>query len=877
MRNGWLIFLFFSCILSSFAQKEISGRVIDERTRNPLSAVTVTLHPTGSVSILTYAMTGEDGRFTLKSNNMPDSVTIAVRAMTIESQSKTIKSDNSDFIEFVVNEKITELKEVIVKAPKVRQIGDTINYSVSSFIDETDRSIGDVLKKLPGIQVLSSGQILYQNKEISKFYVEGLDLLQGKYGIATNNIDAQQVATVQVLENHQPVKALKDMEIPENAAINLRLKQSALGAFFVTAQAGAGLPALLLSNELVGMRFTRIQQNMLVYKGDNTGRDIAKELTSFYNDIFNIPIQFLSVQAPSPPSIREQHYLFNDANMVSLNDLRTLKKDLTLTGNLNYLHDNHKSSSFAKQDIFVEQGQTIHIAEDLSSRLMKRELEGNLLLESNTDERFLDNKLHFASAWNNQYGDVITEQNISQWLKTPSFKAENKFSYLKRNNNKRLRVGSTVSYNKQNHTLQVSPVLYDNFRLFSPEDTVMKQHVAFNHFKANMHVSSGSEKGRFATDYRLGAFVDLYDMNSGIFMGENAFHISADSLQNKIMRNETGIDLSTTASYRFSSRSRLYAGLPVKILYLDRQDPVRDTKEGSVFFLFSPAIGWQHQLSTRTDLVGNLSFANNIGSVTEDYLGYIMTTYRNLNRNDGILSRNRQTSAYLYLNYRNPFTTLFSTLSLSYSNLWKNLLYDVRYSGILNNTASIKHPTNSQSYGANFTLGQSVEAINSEIKLFTDYNRSNSLALNQGVISEFISNSFSVSPSIKTDIGRYLIIQYGAAYRHNRSQIQAGKLPVIHHLSQNLGTSFIPVKGLVFNITLNHYYNNLIESQSRSSFFGNAGVKYKLKNADLMLDWTNIFNTTKFITYSYSDISSYYSVYNLRPMEVLLRVRFKIL
>src|SRR5690554_4852077 len=185
-------------------------------------------------------------------------------------------------------------------------MGDTINYSVLSFIDETDRSIGDVLKKLPGVQVLSSGKILYQNKEISKFYVEGLDLLQGKYGVATNNIDAQQVATVQVLENHQPIKALKDMEVPENAAINLRLKQSALGAFFVTAQAGIGLPPLLLSNELIGMRFTRTQQNMLVYKGDNTGRDISKELTSFY-DMFSTPINFMSVQDRKSTRLNSSH------------------------------------------------------------------------------------------------------------------------------------------------------------------------------------------------------------------------------------------------------------------------------------------------------------------------------------------------------------------------------------------------------------------------------------------------------------------------------------------------------------------------------------------------------------------------------------------
>jgi len=200
LKFGLIYILLSSYFYIAFAQKEIKGRVLDSETLKPVPTVTVTMYPVGSQSILTYTMTDEDGTFILKSNDMPDSVTVSVRAMTIESQSKSIKSDIG-FVEFVVKEKAIELKEVIVDAPKIRQTGDTLNYYVSSFLDETDRSIGDVLKKLPGIQVLSTGQILYQNKEISKFYVEGLDLLQGKYGIATNNIDAKQVATVQVLEN----------------------------------------------------------------------------------------------------------------------------------------------------------------------------------------------------------------------------------------------------------------------------------------------------------------------------------------------------------------------------------------------------------------------------------------------------------------------------------------------------------------------------------------------------------------------------------------------------------------------------------------------------------------------------------------------------
>ena len=113
-------------------------------------------------------MTSDEGTFSIRVNNLPDTVTLTVSAMTIERQSKTLNS-NISFVEFIVIEKTMELNEVIVKAPKIRQLGDTIHYDIASFLNETDRSIGDILERLPGIQVLSSGQILYQNKEISKF------------------------------------------------------------------------------------------------------------------------------------------------------------------------------------------------------------------------------------------------------------------------------------------------------------------------------------------------------------------------------------------------------------------------------------------------------------------------------------------------------------------------------------------------------------------------------------------------------------------------------------------------------------------------------------------------------------------------------------
>ena len=61
---------------------------------------------------------------------------------------------------------------------------------------------------LPGIEVALTVSIKYNGKPINKYYIEGLDLLEDRYGIANNNIPAETVDKVQVLENHQPIRVL---------------------------------------------------------------------------------------------------------------------------------------------------------------------------------------------------------------------------------------------------------------------------------------------------------------------------------------------------------------------------------------------------------------------------------------------------------------------------------------------------------------------------------------------------------------------------------------------------------------------------------------------------------------------------------------------
>ena len=147
----------------------------------------------------------------------------------------------------------------------------------------------------------------------------------------------------------------------------------------------------------------------------------------------------------------------------------------------------------------------------------------------------------------------------------------------------------------------------------------------------------------------------------------------------------------------------------------------------------------------------------------------------------------------------------------------------------MSSSTNIPYANTSHYYGLDYSFGQSIDAIKSEVKLFASYNKSKSLSLNQGIVSDLNFDSYSVSPSITTDIGRFMVLKYDISYRHTRSKIRNQSMPAVHNVAQNLGTSIIPVKKLIFNISFNHYFNSLIESEARSSWFGNLGVKYRLK------------------------------------------------
>ena len=175
----------------------------------------------------------------------------------------------------------TGIREVTIRAPRLSFRGDTVSYNVSRFTEAQDRSIADVLRKMPGIEVAKSGEIRYNGQPINNFYIEGLDMLDGRYGQATNNIAPQDVASVEVMENHQPIKALKDIVFSDRAAINLRLKPHAKARWTGTLRGSGGWSPALWNGALFAMRIGARGSRWSTSKPTTRGKTLGRDRTAF--------------------------------------------------------------------------------------------------------------------------------------------------------------------------------------------------------------------------------------------------------------------------------------------------------------------------------------------------------------------------------------------------------------------------------------------------------------------------------------------------------------------------------------------------------------------------------------------------------------------
>lgn len=127
------------------------------------------------------------------------------------------------------------------KAFGVRRSGDTLSFRLETYTTGAERTLGDVLKRLPGMEI-RDGSVFYGGEKITRMLVQGRDIINSNQQLATEGIRADQLQEIKIIENYKQPSQQFQTEQSEDVAMDVRLKEGVLNKWSGQADALGGYP-----------------------------------------------------------------------------------------------------------------------------------------------------------------------------------------------------------------------------------------------------------------------------------------------------------------------------------------------------------------------------------------------------------------------------------------------------------------------------------------------------------------------------------------------------------------------------------------------------------------------------------------------------------
>lgn len=877
MKQILIVFLVFCFSINCFSQTKISGRLSTVRDQ-PISGASILITELNSDDILNYDISNSKGFFSISITSKKEKLHLNIRSMGFKTIIQIIDNKNQN-LNLILEEEITELKEVVLKSNPITKRSDTINYSVNAFTKQEDRTIADVLKNMPGIEVLSDGKILYQGKPINKYYIEGLDLLGGKYNLANSNLPHKEVTRVQVLENHQPVKILDSLVYSDQAAINIKLKNSY--TFTGQAELGSGFPSLLWDVNITPMLFSKKRQMLSSYQSNNIGDNVASQLKTL--TIEDLLEQFerndekqdwLTIQQIEVPNFSEKRWLDNNIHVVSINYLQKLKKDYELRLNVAYLNDYQQQKGFTNTQFFTAVD-TIALFENKYNQLYLNTLETDLTLQKNTDNKFFKNSFTVHGFLDGQRGVIqLNDENIHQNLRNHYFKLSNDLKALFPFGKQIVTLKSYVGLNKTPQSLTVNPGQFNNLLNDGNQYEEVAQNIELNTFYTNN--SLGFTKGwkAFSFSPKIGFQSEIQQLRSDILISNT----------DQIPEFKNNLNWKRSKPYAYlhtqykSSNWRIELKTPVNFHNYQLKDQPLQKSQNLNRITFEPKFSITYDLTSFWRLGTSTQISNQFGTISQIYYNYILQNYRSIQRINAPLSEIQNLGYSLSIGYRNPIKSIFFSVIYNYTKTDNNLLYS---NEILNNGAIELQAIekNNERLSHNFMMKTSkyFSEFNTNLTFNVNYSLQDFQQVLNSEITDIVNQYWRLNGKIDTDITDWMNTELESIFQFSNNQIQNQENQTVTQQFHKINVNIYPRENHYIGLKTEYVKNNIF-SENVENFFADLTYRYtwKKRNIDLELQFNNIFDTQTFRTINISNFSYIESNFRLRPRQVLFNVRLSL-
>lgn len=844
-----------------------------------------------------YAITNDAGKYQLNLNaNTPYTIKFSyIGYQTIEKQVTTIdKAMNYN----IVLKEGNMLKEVeVVYEMPVSISGDTIIYNSDSFTNGTERKLEDVLKKLPGVEVDTDGNITVEGKSVQKVMVEGKDFFDGDTKIATKNIPANALDKIQVLRNYNEVSNLKGLENnEENVAINIKLKEGKKNFWFGDITAGAGVghtedryivnPKLFYYNPKLSIN--------VISNFNNIG-----ELPLTTRDYFKFTGGFKNMMRKGGSNFSVSS---NDLGIGNLNNNQAANID-TKFGAANFSYNPSKALTFSGFAIVLgnkTQTQTNTITErpdplpDETKQEVSNQLSTQTLLKLSTSYVPSD-KLHVDYDALVKFSDQREDQTLFSSVLSDVY-----------TNKKQNPLSLNQNFNYYYTLNSKSVFAFEVQHLYQEEDpfynaNLETQPFLFSGYTENQN-RNDINQNRFVKTNKLDSKFDYYYMltpksNLNITLGNTYSYQNFNSsifqiLDNGTTNNLTDVENTNDVDYAFND---VFLGLHYKFIKgkftinpgfsvhnYQTRDHQLGTSNSMSFMRFLPDVYALYQIKKSETLTYNFSLQNNFTDITKLAEGYVFSNYNSLfsgNRNlENSLSQSHSLRYFKYnmFNFENIFGYL------TYTKQVDAIKSKALLTGANQTSSSVNIDSNfaDETISGAFNYGRSfAKYYKASAGLSMNWSKFNNIRASLNEPDQIQSTeSFTQSYNMKVSTNYKKIPNLSVGYSYT---INDNFTDTFYTDSPTVGLEYYFLDAFSFVSDYNFYHNRNKSKTINSEYdFLSSSLIYQKKDSkwEYKISGTNLLNTKALNNNSFSQIAgiSTFSSYVVQPRYVILSVKYNL-
>ncbi len=746
----YCLFLFIASV--SFAQQiTIKGRITDTLSQ-PISRVSVVAsYDREDITILTYTSTKSDGSFTLNFKKDLNHKDLWLSYRHISYRVKKVKYKNkSQEINVVLNEQSNVLEEVILNAKKTVEIkGDTISYRVQGIKKEKDYNIEEVISRIPGVKIAENGQISYNNKIISHLYLNGVDLLEGRYNIATRGIPADAVEAIDIIKRHNHARIDKGRTDSDNVAFNLKIKKDH-SLIFGSGKADAGLPLLTAKVEATPIYLQDNFQDIASVKANNIGESLESNgvnLTRDNRDFSELeinPSRILNAPNTNGTSISNRYWLDNNSLALTNDALIKTTDDLILKAGVNYTYNDNELQSSTEQVFFFGLDSTV-VNSSSKNRLRNNAYYFGLVQEVNKKKLYLKNKTTINGERATGFANVVQNENPLDYIynrATTGIKNTTEFKTTVKD--RIINSGVLIEYVENEERNEVIPIVFSTEIPSTGNPSKTNQTVNTSRLSLGAYSAYDFKIGKSKSQIKqsINWNTDLLNSNLSQFVDETddllPFPFVSDF---KLNTFKSLTSFKSTIEFKDLT---IILNPELNYINLKEQELLSNDLNGHSNYLFlQPSTSFNYKINYKwnTSLSGN--YIGSVSNFSELFNSVILRNYNSLYRNP---------------NEVNVTRTVFGTLYFGYSNILQGVLFS--------------NSTTLSSSESDFILSSSIddnglvqiEAVNEPNKRSNFSNRTNFTKRFFKIIKTDLNYTFS---SVRVDQIFNTIAQQTNAFNHS--------------------------------------------------------------------------------------------------------------